>query len=411
MSQRITGILAPPRGGASLIARAVAATGIHLGEDEEFRQPLPNLNDGGTFEHMLFEEIYERLADQLQHPCFGTEPLPDGWLQEEPARNALHDLLDVLTWAPMPDDWGWKSPQPPLLLPLWEQVAAENGAELRFIIPVRNPLDVARSLKRIARLPEAQGLRLWTCAMLAILERIDAHPHCFCDYDAFLADPKAGARQLLVFLGRSTDPETVARVAASAQPELRHVPPASLTEIEAVAGAEVAGLYRHCQARAAGSQVPLGQLRGMADYRRLATLFQFGRSDVPPRWALSSLYLDLGNGFSQGITDQRLLPGEPDLHFDCEYQLPPGVRRILFSPCQGTIFRCRIDQIGSDGGKSTIINKETSGEVDGWDVFLPEGPLPVYEIGTDLNRTTRLRILGRIELAAPPPPSFREVAP
>jgi hypothetical protein len=277
---------------------------------------------------------------------------------------------------------------------------------------VRHPVAVARSLQRTARLPEAQGLRLWTLTMLAILERIDAYPHCFCDYDACLAAPEVESRRLLAFLGRPADPATVAQMVACVQPELHHLPAATPAETAATAGAEIADLYRHCQARATDRQAPPGQLRSLADYRRLAALFQFGQCDADPRWALSFLYLDQGSGFSQGTTDRRLLPGNPDLGFDCEYLLPPGVRRIIFSPCHGTLFRCRIERIGCDGGgTATILNKETSGEVDGWDVFLPNGPLPVYEIGVDLSRTTRLRIIGRIDLAPPAPPSFQEVAP
>jgi hypothetical protein len=381
----------------------VKAAGVDFGGDELFRPPLPGVGAGPNFEHALFEEIYERLGQRLQHPWFGTRPLPDGWPALAPARTAVADLLETLQWSPMlAAEWGWKSSQAGWFLPLWDDVAVSTGADLRIIVVLRNPLAVARSLRRLFRLPESQGLRLWMGTLLSILEHARA-PY-FCDYEAVLADPAGEARRLLAFMGREADPETVARMVACVCPEACHIPSPPLPETETLAGAGIADLYRHCQALAAGVPAPAGRLKDLADYRRLDTLFQFGQCDVAPRLARSFLAIDLGAGFSSELAGEQLLTEAPELGFIAEFSVPPGARRLLFVPCQGLMFRCRIERVEGETGQLPVLGSSARKQVEGWDLFIPdESVLPGYQIGCNPARADRIRIAGKIELAPASP--------
>ncbi|MGE5087948.1 MAG: glycosyltransferase [Candidatus Levyibacteriota bacterium] len=63
-----------------------------------------------------------------------------------------------------------KDPRICILAPLWHRALEESGYRPVYVVPVRNPLEVARSLEAQGDLPAAEGLALW----LAYMERIEA---------------------------------------------------------------------------------------------------------------------------------------------------------------------------------------------------------------------------------------------
>lgn len=59
------------------------------------------------------------------------------------------------------DIWMWKDPRTSLLLPLWKDVMEELDIDIRYILCLRPPQDVADSLRRRNNFPEAKSLALW----------------------------------------------------------------------------------------------------------------------------------------------------------------------------------------------------------------------------------------------------------
>ena len=54
-----------------------------------------------------------------------------------------------------------KDPRLCRIYPIWETVLAEEGYQAEFVLPIRSPLEVARSLNRRNGMPIATGLLLW----------------------------------------------------------------------------------------------------------------------------------------------------------------------------------------------------------------------------------------------------------
>ena len=53
--------------------------------------------------------------------------------------------------------WGWKDPRTCLTLPFWQQLLPN----MRYIICLRNPVDVARSLEQRDSLSAEESSNLW----------------------------------------------------------------------------------------------------------------------------------------------------------------------------------------------------------------------------------------------------------
>src|SRR5665213_2424245 len=63
-----------------------------------------------------------------------------------------------------------KDPRICVLAPLWQRALDEAGVRAAYVVPVRNPLEVARSLESRGDMPVADGLALW----LAYMQRVEA---------------------------------------------------------------------------------------------------------------------------------------------------------------------------------------------------------------------------------------------
>ncbi len=385
-------IVGPPGGGATLLAKAVQAAGVSLGEPESWLPPFPGI-PLETYENGVITDTHLRLLKMLQLDVFSSAPLPDGWESGPEAAAIRQDLQTMLSWSPFPQpEWGWKNPAGARLLPLWESLAAESGFQLRLVIAVRQPLEMACSLRRVARLPLPQGMRLWTTTMLSILESADRLPHLFCSYDRFLADPESEARRLLDFLGREKTPARVAAVAATADAKLCHIEKLPEEDLREVGGALIDTLYNGIRQRCS-DQPPAPSPLSLATWQKCADLFQFAKMDVDPRITVCAIRFDTGSGFSAAPDYTELLPANPENRFDIRVQIPQGTRKIGFTPGEGLAFRCRLKTIESAAGPHAVFRSNARLKEAGWDIF-PPTEIPLYEIGGPFDNAGAIHLCG-----------------
>ena len=89
-------------------------------------------------------------------------PLPAGWEDGLPARTARERLRDVLRrnfdGVPL---WAVKDPRICILLPLWFRVLEDLAVDPRFLLMLRSPWEVARSLKAGHGFATWDSLDLW----------------------------------------------------------------------------------------------------------------------------------------------------------------------------------------------------------------------------------------------------------
>jgi hypothetical protein len=81
-----------------------------------------------------------------------------------------------------------KDPRICRFVPLWLDVIEQFGAEARIVIPIRNPLEVAASLKRRDNFPPAKSYLLWLRHVLDAEEATRQLPRAIVTYDHLLDD-------------------------------------------------------------------------------------------------------------------------------------------------------------------------------------------------------------------------------
>jgi hypothetical protein len=106
-----------------------------------------------------------------------------------------------------------KDPRLSRLMPLWRPVLDRLGAAPRVVIAVRNPLEVAASLRRRDGWNEYRALTVWMRYMLAAERDTRDLPRCFVRQDRLLSDWRSLIRSISdrLDLSLAVDDEAVGR--------------------------------------------------------------------------------------------------------------------------------------------------------------------------------------------------------
>lgn len=147
-------------------------------------------NAKGYWEHAEAVRINDELLAAFGMAWWNLEPLPEGWLDSEPAfraRAAVEALVNR-DFHKVPI-WGIKDPRLCRLAPLWIATLESLGIEVSAVFVARSPLEVAGSLGRAQGLSEKAGVLLWVQHLVESEQATRGMDRVLIDYGQLLADP------------------------------------------------------------------------------------------------------------------------------------------------------------------------------------------------------------------------------
>jgi hypothetical protein len=190
-------VLGMHRSGTSVIARAVNLLGVDLGAEEHMHRPRAD-NPNGFWENGNLVALNDELLSR--HGGTWDEPpvLPPDWQfapeLEDCRRRARELIRNEFGSSP---HWGWKDPRTCLTLPFWTQFLDR----VSYIICLRNPVDVARSLQARDGFSPDKSLNLWLLYIGAALVHTTGQRRLFLFYEDFMANRSQELHRLAAFLG------------------------------------------------------------------------------------------------------------------------------------------------------------------------------------------------------------------
>jgi len=216
-------VLGMHRSGTSALTRVLNLLGVELGT--ELLPPNPD-NQTGFWEHVGIYQTQEELLVELGSGWDDVRPLPRNWLASPPARAAKRRLAAIVERDfGRTALWGFKDPRTCRLVPLWRELFADLGVEPGYVLTVRNPLDVAGSLRARDGFPLAKSYLLWLRHLLDSERDTRGATRVIVGYDALLADWHAVADRIAGGFGLRwpiAPPDVAAEVALFLQRALRH---------------------------------------------------------------------------------------------------------------------------------------------------------------------------------------------
>ena len=259
--QRVFVLLGAGRSGTSAMTRGLGALGIDLGDK---LKPPGRKNAKGFFEDRDILDLNYRLHDLvgLRRNGASLRLVPDPLVvpgAETLRQEAAATLAGRFGEVPL---WGFKCIGVMRLLPFWEAVLDDLGAEVHYVVAIRHPLNVAGSRQKtdyFRGFQEKSDLE-WLVHTVPHFRLAARHPYSVLDYDRLMAAPQAELRRTAEAHGLPATPERDAGIRAYAEDflsdKLRH----NRTPDDAAAEAQVNALtlraYRHLHALAYGETAP-----------------------------------------------------------------------------------------------------------------------------------------------------------
>lgn len=209
-------IIGMHRSGTSMVARLLNLCGLYLGQAEQLFGPNSG-NPEGHFEHTGFISIDDALLQHFGGSWDYPPQLESGWHRARSLETLVSDAKSLVATFPSAALWGWKEPRTTLLLPFWKLIVPN----LRFVICIRNPLEVAKSLAKRNGMTIEQGAYLWNRYLRAAIRDTDGCARIFTFYDDFFIDVFAEIERLIRFCNLPC-PNECSLLQDAISSELRH---------------------------------------------------------------------------------------------------------------------------------------------------------------------------------------------
>ena len=182
-------VLGAGRSGTSIVTRAVQAIGVDLGDD--FKPPSRK-NPTGFFEDAALLKLSKRLRRTLGLRPDSLRLLDDSVWTSSAVMPFYEEfattIKDRFGHAPV---WGFKYARTMRLLPFWERLFDEMDISPSYVMPIRNPLSVARSRAKLDadRGHQEHSDLEWLANVVPYFNRLRGKKLAVVDYDKLMENP------------------------------------------------------------------------------------------------------------------------------------------------------------------------------------------------------------------------------
>ena len=257
-----------------MLTKLLRTCGLYLGPENEL-MPAQADNPDGFWEHLGFVALNDELLNELGGAWDLPPKADENFTQPrlDPLRLKAQLLIEGFASASV---WGWKDPRNSLTLPFWQNLLPR----LKTLIIVRNPLEVAYSMRERNGTSYSFGLRLWEIYNRRLIETASGQERLVTHYDFFFEDAETELRRIAHFVGLPD--AKVASAAALIKTQRRHTHFTIDQMIDARVSADVIELYRALIAeadRGASPSASKGNKAKLADASQTANR---GEADFLP---------------------------------------------------------------------------------------------------------------------------------
>ncbi len=218
-------ILGSPRSGTSLTAGILETLGVDMGKARkpDFENPR------GYFEDVDFSGMMGELFKLISPDVDGFHPPSDEQIKSvfPMVEKNFAELIERRRRETRAAGWGWKVPSTVFvmenLLPMLD--------DPRFIVVVRNPLDIARSMMEYTRnksmyepLSLLEALRVTNYYYGKVFEFLGNHedlPWIVISYEDLLKSPEKEIRKMVDFLGLQVSRRKLKKAAGMVDPNIK----------------------------------------------------------------------------------------------------------------------------------------------------------------------------------------------
>ena len=202
--RHIVVVLGMHRSGTSAITRGLQVLGVRLGD--RMMPPVEGSNPKGFWEDIDFNALNVEMLNALDSDwCHvaAIEPIDVEILRKQDYfLRAVELLRQKVGSAPV---FGFKDPRVAKLLPFWKEVFKHCQFEVSYLLAVRHPLSVVKSLAKRDGIEAEQSYLLWLGHVITSLIGSAGYKRVLVDYDRLMQKPDRELIRVAKYLGLEID--------------------------------------------------------------------------------------------------------------------------------------------------------------------------------------------------------------
>jgi hypothetical protein len=189
-------VLGMHRSGTSAVTGAISTLGVSLPKKTLMGEHECNLR--GLFEAFSVAVAHDELLASAGSHWHDWRQLDEQWFHSPKAEPHRRDIREVLVNEFDDDPFVViKDPRICRFVPFFASILAELNVDAVAVLPIRNPLEVAYSLRRRNGFTLSKSTLLWLRHVLDAEFHSRHMPRCFLSYEDFLLDWRAGMSRIV----------------------------------------------------------------------------------------------------------------------------------------------------------------------------------------------------------------------
>jgi glycosyltransferase involved in cell wall biosynthesis len=209
-NRRLIVTLGMHRSGTSAITRGLQVMGVGLGDN--MLPPVEGDNPKGYWEDIDFNALNIEILNAIGNDWWHLAPIDSNDVEILRKQGfflrAVELLRRKLSDTPI---FGFKDPRVAKLLPFWQEVFSHCEFDVDYIMAVRHPLSVIKSLGQRGRIEAEQGYLLWLVYVITSLKGSAGDKRVLVDYDRLMQAPDRELNRIAKHLDLQIDPVELQR--------------------------------------------------------------------------------------------------------------------------------------------------------------------------------------------------------
>lgn len=202
-NKKLIVVLGMHRSGTSAITRGLQVLGIELGENLMLPQQD---NEKGYWEDLDIYALNNEILASLNHDYHSLEPIYPQTLEKANLNPFKIRAIELLrNKSKLAACFGFKDPRIARILPFWMSVFEHLDREIFYVISLRNPMSIVRSLAKREGFAQEKGYLLWQEHLLFSLTETIGRPRLIVDFDNLIQDPAHELARIAQTVGLTFD--------------------------------------------------------------------------------------------------------------------------------------------------------------------------------------------------------------
>jgi len=204
LTNRLVLVLGMHRSGTSVVARGLRALGVDLGTKA---LEVGDDNKKGFWEDSDFKGLNIEMLEAVNHDWDSIEHITNADVSILLSKGFLEKAISLIREKTKSSKvFGLKDPRASILLTFWVAVFERLNLDVSYVIAVRNPRSVVKSLSTRSKMNRTKAYLLWLDHTISTLYHTAGGRRIVIDYDHFLSLPEYELTRVAKAIDLEIDP-------------------------------------------------------------------------------------------------------------------------------------------------------------------------------------------------------------